>query len=138
MSNKDYPIQKTAEEWKASLSPSSYHILREKGTEPPFSGHYNDHYEVGVYHCKGCHAPLYKSENKFDSHCGWPSYDAAIEGAIEYREDRSHGMLRVEIVCAQCGGHQGHVFDDGPTATRMRYCINSGSIGFTPKDEAKN
>ena len=99
------------------------------------SGAYNSHYEKGTYNCRGCNQPLYASDSKFDSGCGWPSYDQSIEGAIEYRKDSSHGMVRVEIVCSNCGGHQGHVFDDGPTASGKRYCVNSASISFEAKKE---
>jgi len=134
MSNpKSYPLERSEEEWKNQLDEQSYRILIEKGTEYPFTGEYNDHFEKGIYCCKGCGAPLYRSENKFDSSCGWPSYDEALPGAIEYIKDNSHGMLRTEIVCAHCGGHQGHVFNDGPTATGLRYCVNSASIDFNPE-----
>jgi peptide-methionine (R)-S-oxide reductase len=134
MSNpKSYPLERSEEEWKNQLDEQSYRILREKGTEYPFTGEYNDHFEKGIYCCKGCGTPLYRSENKFDSSCGWPSYDEALPGAIEYIKDNSHGMLRTEIVCAHCGGHQGHVFNDGPTATGLRYCVNSASIDFNPE-----
>jgi peptide-methionine (R)-S-oxide reductase len=134
MSNpKSYPLERSEEEWKNQLDEQSYRILIEKGTEYPFTGEYNDHFEKGIYCCKGCGSPLYRSENKFDSSCGWPSYDEALPGAIEYIKDNSHGMLRTEIVCAHCGGHQGHVFNDGPTATGLRYCVNSASIDFNPE-----
>ena len=131
--NKKYPIEKTDQEWKTQLSPEEFNILREKGTEYPFTGRYNDHYEKGIYSCKGCGTPLYDSDSKFDSHCGWPSYDKAIEGALEWIPDHSGGRIRTEIVCANCGGHQGHVFDDGPTETGLRFCVNSVSIDFIEK-----
>ena len=130
MKKSSYPVEKTDAEWKKQLDPLSYNVLREQGTEHPFSGVFNNHFETGTYLCKGCGASLYQSNNKFESGCGWPSFDAAIPGAIEYKKDNSHGMLRTEIVCAQCGSHQGHVFDDGPTATGMRFCVNSVSIDF--------
>lgn len=130
-----YPIHKTEEEWKQDLSPEEYRILREAGTEYPFTGKFNDHKEKGTYSCKGCGNPLYESEAKFDSECGWPSYDKSIIGAIEYHKDATLGMHRVEILCAQCGGHQGHIFEDGPTETGQRYCVNSASIDFTPSED---
>lgn len=132
---KKYPIHKSEEEWKASLDAESYRVLREKGTEYPFTGQYNSHFEEGTYVCKGCGTPLFESSSKFDSSCGWPSYDAALEGALEYIKDSSHGMLRTEIVCAHCGGHQGHVFQDGPTETGERYCVNSVSVRFQHKEK---
>ena len=110
-------------------------ILRKKGTEYPFTGKYNDHFEEGTYKCKGCGASLYDSSSKFDSSCGWPSYDASIKGALEFIRVTTHDMLRTEIVCSNCGGHQGHVFQDGPTATGERYCVNSASINFQPKEK---
>jgi len=133
--NKKYPIEKSEKNWKAERSPEEFKILREKGTEYPFTGQYNDHYEEGTYLCKGCGTPLYKSENKFDGHCGWPSYDKSIEGALEMIPDHSAGRVRTEIVCANCGGHQGHVFNDGPTKTELRYCVNSASINFIKKPD---
>lgn len=135
MKKNNYPVQKTEAEWRAQLSADEYRILREKGTEYAFTGVYNDHFEKGVYCCKGCGQELYDSSNKFDSHCGWPSYDAALPGALEFINDESHGMRRTEIVCARCGGHQGHVFNDGPTETEERYCVNAASIDFLPKEK---
>ena len=134
MSNaKPYPLTKSEAEWRKELDAESFRILREKGTEHPFTGKYNDHFESGTYNCKGCDSPLYRSENKFDSSCGWPSYDEALPGALEYIKDTTHGMLRTEIVCAHCGGHQGHVFNDGPTPTGARYFVNSASVTFDPE-----
>ena len=103
MSKKNkYPVEKSEKAWKEELSPEEYYILREKGTESPFTGKFNDHYEKGTYLCKGCGSPLYESDSKFDSHCGWPSYDQSIEGSLELIPDHSGGMLRTEIVCANC------------------------------------
>ena len=127
----DEKIFKTEEEWKNELDPESYYVIREKGTEKPFSGEYNNHYEEGTYVCKACGAPLFSSKNKFNSHCGWPSYyDGIDSGSIETKPDHSLGMVRTEITCAKCGGHLGHVFDDGPTPTGLRYCVNSLSLDF--------
>lgn len=122
--------EKSEADWKKELSPDQYYILREKGTERPFTGEYNTHYENGIYSCAGCGNELYKSATKFDSGCGWPSFDEEIEGAIERRRDTTHGMIRTEIMCANCGGHLGHVFNDGPTATGIRHCVNSLSLDF--------
>ena len=127
---KNYPFQKSDEEWKAQLTDEQYRVLRLKGTERPFTGSYNIHYENGTYACMGCKEPLFESHSKFDSGCGWPSFDQAIKGKIKYLRDTSHGMIRTEIVCANCGSHLGHVFDDGPTETGQRYCVNSVSIDF--------
>ncbi len=132
MSNyKNYPIIKSESEWHNELDSEEFRILRKKGTEHPFTGKYNDHFEKGIYNCKGCDAPLYSSESKFESSCGWPSYEKALPGALEHIKDTSHGMIRTEIVCANCGGHQGHVFNDGPSTTGERYCVNSASIRFS-------
>jgi len=130
---KFYPVSKSDDQWKEELDANSYQTLRKKGTEYPFTGKYNEHFEEGIYKCKGCDAPLYKSSSKFNSKCGWPSYDSALSGALEFIKDTTHGMIRTEIVCANCGGHQGHVFQDGPTSTGERYCVNSASINFQPK-----
>lgn len=131
MSKTPYAVQKTDAEWKKELTEQEYYVLREQGTEHPYTGKYNLHFEGGTYLCKGCKTPLFKSNQKFKSNCGWPSFDDAIEGTIEYRKDTSHGMQRTEIVCAICGGHLGHVFNDGPTPTGLRYCVNSISLDFS-------
>ncbi|APD07877.1 peptide-methionine (R)-S-oxide reductase [Flavobacteriaceae bacterium UJ101] len=134
---KEYNIQKTEQEWKKELSPEEYYVLRGKGTERPGTGKYNLHFEEGTYHCNACGAPLFKSETKFDAHCGWPSFDQEIEGSVTYKEDLSHGMVRTEILCTNCGSHLGHVFDDGPTQTGKRFCVNSVSLEFEDKDSSK-
>jgi len=124
-------VVKTEEEWKKTLSPEQYHVIREKGTEAPFSGKFYLHTEKGVYVCAACGAELFTSETKFDAGCGWPSFFEAIDSSkIVYTRDTSHGMIRTEITCAKCGGHLGHVFDDGPKPTGLRYCVNSLSIDF--------
>mgnify|MGYP002476056370 FL=1 len=120
---------------KNELSEEQKRILINKGTEPPFSGKYNLHFEDGVYKCAGCDEPLFESDMKFESNCGWPSFDESIKGKISYKKDRSLGMIRTEILCANCGGHLGHIFDDGPTDTGQRYCVNSLSLQFKKDDE---
>jgi len=130
-------VVKTEEEWKQILSPEQFTVLREKGTERPYTGALLNHKEEGFYTCAACGNELFKSNQKFDSHCGWPSFDDQIEGAIITHKDTSHGMVRTEIVCARCGGHLGHLFDDGPTDSGLRYCVNSISIGFK-KDTTTN
>lgn len=122
--------KRSTEEWKRQLSPEEFRILREKGTEMPHTGKYNLHFEKGTYSCKGCGTDLFESDAKFNAHCGWPSFDKAIKDSIRYEKDRSHGMIRVEIICNACDGHLGHVFEDGPTDTGLRYCVNSASIQF--------
>ena len=126
----NYSVKKTEEEWKAKLGLERYRILRQKGTEFPNSGEYNLHFEKGTYSCGACDEPLFESSSKFNSSCGWPSFDESIPGKIEYIKDTTHGMIRTEVVCANCGGHLGHVFDDGPSETGQRYCINSLSVDF--------
>lgn len=124
---------KEAKEINPNLSAEQRHILFEKGTELPHSGKYNLHFEEGVYRCANCNAQLFEGDSKFHSTCGWPSFDEAIKGAVEYKKDTSHGMIRTEILCANCGGHLGHIFEDGPTETGQRYCINSLSLDFEEK-----
>ena len=131
-----YQVEKSDAEWREQLSPEEYHVLREAGTEAPFKGEYTDTKTVGVYRCRACNTELFKSETKFDSHCGWPSFYAPLaEDRVEYIEDRSMGMKRVEVRCANCGSHMGHVFDDGyGTPTGQRYCINSISMTLEPAE----
>lgn len=133
MTDKKYPLQKTEEEWLAELGPERYKILREKGTERAFTGTYNLNYDKGTYVCGACKTALFDSNSKFDSGCGWPSFDDALDGAVEYVRDKTLGMMRTEILCANCGGHLGHIFNDGPTETGQRYCVNSLSVDFQNK-----
>jgi peptide-methionine (R)-S-oxide reductase len=126
----DYKIKKTEPEWKSQLTEDQFRILRKKGTESPYSGDLNNNFENGTYECAGCKNTLFDSASKFDSGCGWPSFDASIKGNIDYLLDKNHGMVRTEIVCSSCGGHLGHVFNDGPTETGTRYCVNSLSLDF--------
>ena len=128
MSN--YPIQKTEAQWREQLGEASYKILREKGTERPFTGSYNLTFKDGTYCCMGCKNKLFESTSKFNSGCGWPSFDQSIAGSVTYIKDTTLGMERTEIVCSNCGGHLGHVFNDGPTNTGQRYCVNSLSVDF--------
>jgi peptide-methionine (R)-S-oxide reductase len=130
----NFNVKKTDAEWKKELSPEQYYVIREAGTERPFTGKFNMHFENGIYTCGACGEELFSSSSKFDGHCGWPSFDKEIaEGKIVERVDESHGMKRTEILCGNCGGHLGHVFDDGPTETGLRYCVNSLSLDFKPE-----
>ena len=129
-----YKVSKTDAQWKAELTPEQYRVLRNKGTEASFSGEYWNHFEKGYYACAACNNPLFTSDAKFNSECGWPSFDQAIKGSVIYKTDSSFGMQRTEVMCTKCGGHLGHVFDDGPAETTgKRFCTNSVSIIFIPK-----
>ena len=128
-----YAIHKSEKEWLAELGEKRYNILRKKGTEGPFTGEYNLNFEDGTYKCGACSIPLFESDNKFQSGCGWPSFDESIKGSVEYVKDTSFGSNRTEILCANCGSHLGHVFNDGPTKTGQRYCVNSLSVDFKNK-----
>ena len=132
-----FKTQKSDDQWKALLAekgaePVAFQVTRHASTERPFTGKYESHWADGSYHCMCCNAKLFDSGTKFDAHCGWPSFSLAIPGAIKEITDRTLGMVRVETVCAECGAHLGHVFDDGPSETGLRYCMNSASLNVTP------
>jgi peptide-methionine (R)-S-oxide reductase len=136
VSDSEEKVVRSDAEWRTLLTPQQYHVLREKGTERPFTGLLTENRETGNYHCAACGALLFMSGAKFDSGCGWPSFmiPAGSKAVVEH-EDTSHGMRRVEVTCARCGGHLGHVFPDGPRPTGLRYCINSASLNFTKEGE---
>ncbi|ADD04591.1 peptide methionine sulfoxide reductase MsrB (R-form specific) [Natrialba magadii ATCC 43099] len=133
-SEQQSPVDKTDAEWRAELDEEEYRILREAGTEAPFSGEYVDHKADGSYECAGCGAELFDGDTKYDSGCGWPSFYDVDDDRIETRLDTSHGMQRTEVLCANCGGHLGHVFEDGPEPTGKRYCINSVALDFEDEE----
>jgi len=134
----DGKVQRTEEEWRKLLTPEQFRILRQKGTERAFTGAYWDSHDPAVYACAGCGAPLFSSETKFDSGTGWPSFTQPIaQGRVDSETDASHGMVRTEVTCARCGGHLGHVFDDGPRPTGLRFCINSASLKQVPDSKGR-
>ncbi len=133
---KTYQYEKTDEEWQSALPNMSYMVLRKAATEYPFTGIYNKHKEEGTYLCAGCNTPLYKSDYKYESNCGWPSFDRAVESNIEYDVDYKLGYARTELKCNKCGGHLGHVFNDGPKETTgKRHCINSAALNFVSDEK---
>lgn len=132
-------IEKTDDDWRRELTPDQYRIMRQKGTEPPFTGEYVNEKTPGVYRCAACGTPLFRSDTKYDSGSGWPSFYAPIDEAnVETEEDRTHGMRRTEVMCATCEAHLGHVFPDGPRPTGLRYCVNSASLTLDPETKGED
>lgn len=131
-----YPVSKTEQQWREKLSPEEFYVLRQAGTERPYTGELLNENRVGIYSCRGCGAELFRSETKFDAQCGWPSfYQPSVGDAVELRPDHSHGMTRTEVLCSACGSHLGHVFDDAPTTpTGNRFCMNSIALSFQPHE----
>jgi peptide-methionine (R)-S-oxide reductase len=128
-------IVKTDAEWRDTLTPEEYRILRQKGTERAFTGKYDHHFKDGTYICKACGTALFLSETKYNSGCGWPAFFKSIDGTVDETRDASLGMVRIEITCKKCNGHLGHIFDDGPNPTGLRYCVNSASMDFVPAEK---
>ena len=128
-------MEKSQVEWKEKLTPEQYEVLREKGTEARFTVKYVNEKRMGVYQCVACGNPLFASDTKFDSGTGWPSFDVALPGAVRYKHDDAHGMERTEVLCAKCGGHLGHIFNDGPTKTGKRYCLNSVCLNLGSEEK---
>jgi peptide-methionine (R)-S-oxide reductase len=132
--DKDFPVTKSDTEWQATLTPTEYTVLRQHGTEPRGSSPLNKEKRTGEFRCAGCGQPLFDSGTKYESGTGWPSFSATREGSVETTTDRSHSMTRTEVHCSRCGGHLGHVFDDGPKPTGLRYCMNGAALSFKPED----
>jgi peptide-methionine (R)-S-oxide reductase len=128
-------IEKKSDEWRQDLTPEQYRVLREHGTERPGTSPLLSEKRLGLFHCAGCGQPLYRSETKFESGSGWPSFWEPLPGAVETSTDQSHGMTRVEVHCSKCGGHLGHVFEDGPQPTGLRHCINGAALQFEPEEK---
>lgn len=137
-SDKNFPVTKTQAEWKKELTPMQFEVLRLKGTEQAFTGEYWDNHETGTYYCAGCHQKLFDSVTKYESGCGWPSFFQPVDDKVmKIQKDYSYGMVRDEVLCSQCGGHLGHVFEDGPKPTGLRYCMNSAAMVFEKAEVKK-